>query len=60
MTEAAWGASGLAWLTGAQDGPPDFSRAAVLLRAGEAVDRLGLGVDAATLLAGRAGLRGWS
>jgi hypothetical protein len=60
MTEAAWGASGLAWLTGAPDGPPDFSRAAVLLRAGEAVDRLGLGVDAATLLAGRAGLRGWS
>lgn len=60
MTEAAWGASGLAWLTGAPDGRPDFSRAAVLQRAGEAVDRLGLGADAATLLAGRAGLRGWS
>lgn len=55
-----WGASGLAWLTGAPDGPPDFSRAAVLQRAADAVDRLGLGVDAATLLAGRAGLRGWT
>lgn len=55
-----WGASGLAWLTGAPDGPPDFSRAAVLQRAADAVDRLGLGVDAATLLAGRAALRGWT
>lgn len=60
MTQAAWGASGLAWLTGAPDGPPDFSRAAVLQRAADAVDRLGVGQKAATLLAGRAGLRGWT
>lgn len=60
MTQAAWGASGLAWLTGAPDGPPDFSRAAVLQRAADAVDRLGLDQKAATLLAGRAGLRGWT
>jgi hypothetical protein len=55
-----WGSSGLAWLTGPPDGPPDFSRAEVLARAeGVAAavgDRLGIAVDAATLLAGRAGL----
>ncbi|MEB3070152.1 CoA transferase [[Mycobacterium] vasticus] len=55
-----WGASGLAWLTGAPDGPPDFSRAAVLAHAGQVLGRLGLGVDAASLLAGRAALRGWT
>ncbi|RRR44888.1 CoA transferase [Mycolicibacter terrae] len=60
MAEAAWGASGLAWLTGAPDGRPDFSRAAVLQRAGQLVDRLDLGVDAASLLAGRAALRGFT
>ena len=56
----AWGASGLAWLTGAPDGPPDFSRAAVLAHAGQVLGRLGLGADAASLLAGRAALRGWT
>ncbi|BBX23901.1 CoA transferase [Mycolicibacter terrae] len=59
-----WGASGLAWLTGAPDGPPDFSRAAVLQRAGEVIRRInaaaGLEADAAILLAGRAALRGWT
>lgn len=60
MTAAAWGASGLAWLTGEPDGPPDFSRAPVLQRAGQVADRLDLGVDAASLLAGRAALQGWT
>ena len=32
-TAGAWGRSGLAWLTGAPDGPPDFSRSGVLARA---------------------------
>lgn len=49
---ARWGASGLAYLTGLPDGPPDFSRAAVLGRAER------IAADAATLLAGRAGLLG--
>ncbi|MGB8391271.1 MAG: CoA transferase, partial [Mycobacterium sp.] len=31
--EARWGSSGLAYLTGLPDGPPDFSRANVLARA---------------------------
>lgn len=57
-----WGSSGLAYLTGMSDGPPDFSRANVLARAervAEAVgDRLHIDVDAAILLAGRAGLLG--
>ncbi|MEB3031912.1 CoA transferase [[Mycobacterium] nativiensis] len=60
---AAWGASGLAWLTGQPAGPPDFSRAGVLARAGQVLERLGaVGVrtDAASLLAGRAALRGWT
>lgn len=55
-----WGESGLAWLTGEPGGPSDFSRAGVLARAGQAVDRLGVGAEAASLLAGRAALRGWS
>lgn len=57
-----WAASGLAWLTGFADGPPDDSRAAVLTRA-EAVAAqlttgLGVRVDAAEALAGRAALLG--
>lgn len=57
-----WGSSGLAYLTGLPDGPPDFSRAGVLMRADEVAaaigTRLGVAVDAPTLLAGRAGLLG--
>lgn len=57
-----WGSSGLACLTGLPDGPPDFSRAEVLARARRVAtalgDDLGFSVDAATLLAGRAGLLG--
>ncbi|HNF06614.1 MAG TPA: CoA transferase, partial [Mycobacterium sp.] len=61
-TAGAWGRSGLAWLTGAPDGPPDFSRSGVLARA-EAVaasigERLGVRVEAATTLSGRAALAG--
>jgi crotonobetainyl-CoA:carnitine CoA-transferase CaiB-like acyl-CoA transferase len=47
-----WGSSGLAYLTGPADGPPDFSRAGVLGRAER------IAADAATLLSGRAGLLG--
>jgi hypothetical protein len=60
VTTAArdWGASGLANLTGLPGGPPDFSRAAVLARARSvAADlgtRIGVDLDAAALLAGRA------
>lgn len=57
-----WGSSGLAYLTGLPDGPADFSRANVLARAGEVAtaigDRLGIGVDAVSLLTGRAALLG--
>lgn len=57
-----WGSSGLAYLTGPPDGPPDFSRANVLARAEEVAAgvgrRLGIAVDAADLLAGRAALLG--
>ncbi|MEO6793768.1 MAG: CoA transferase [Mycobacterium sp.] len=66
MTDPAtrWGDSGLAWLTGEPTGPPDFSRAGVLQRAGQVVDHLnvatGIGADAASLLAGRAALLGWT
>lgn len=49
-----WGSSGLAYLTGLPDGPPDFSRANVLMRAER------IAVDAAALLTGRAGLLGLS
>jgi len=57
-----WGASGLACLTGEPEGPPDFSRAAVLgharLVAESYRSHTGVAVDAASLLAGRAGLLG--
>ncbi|MCX8558252.1 MULTISPECIES: CoA transferase [Mycobacteriaceae] len=65
MTDEAardWSASGLAALTGVPDGPPDVSRAAVLSRAGAVASvlsgQLGIAVDAAELLAGRAALSG--
>lgn len=64
MSSAAthWGSSGLAYLTGLPDGPADFSRANVLARAHEVAaavgDRLGIAVDAASLLTGRAALLG--
>lgn len=61
---ARWAASGLAWLTGRPDGPPDFSRPAVLTRAeavaAELTARLDTRVDAAATLAGRAALLGLS
>ena len=47
-----WGSSGMAYLTGPPDGPPDFSRANVLGRAER------IAADAATLLGGRAALLG--
>jgi crotonobetainyl-CoA:carnitine CoA-transferase CaiB-like acyl-CoA transferase len=57
-----WSASGLAALTGMPAGPPDLSRAAVLTRARavafELSGQLGVDVDAAELLAGRAALAG--
>ncbi|MBV9353868.1 MAG: CoA transferase [Mycobacterium sp.] len=57
---ADWAASGLAYLTGAPDGPPDFSRAAVLAEArrvtADIAALIGAEVDAATILAGRAAL----
>ena len=55
---AQWGSSGLAYLTGLSDGPPDFSRANVLDRAGQVAAATGGGTGAATLLTGRAGLLG--
>ncbi|ORV93898.1 acyl-CoA transferase [Mycobacterium interjectum] len=59
---ASWGSSGLAYLTGLPDGPPDFSRAHVLARAEEVATavrrRIGVPVSPAGLLAGRAGLLG--
>jgi CoA-transferase family III len=59
---ADWADSGLAYLTGAPDGPPDFSRAAVLSEArrvaADITCLLGVDVDAGTLLAGRAALLG--
>lgn len=62
--EAAWGDSGLAWLTGQPQASPDFSRAAVLQRATQVLGRFtasaGVEADAAQLLAGRAGLLGWT
>ncbi|OBI47728.1 CoA transferase [Mycobacterium sp. E787] len=61
-TSTGWGSSGLAYLTGMPDGPPDFSRANVLARAEDVAAavgrRLGIAVDAAALLAGRAALLG--
>lgn len=59
-----WGSSGLAYLTGPPDGPPDFSRATVLARArqvaAEVGDRMAIAVDAADLLTGRAAMLGLS
>jgi hypothetical protein len=59
-----WGASGLAYLTGPPDGPPDFSRAAVLAHARNVAadlgERIGVQLEAAALLAGRAALLGLS
>lgn len=59
-----WGSSGLAYLTGLPDGPPDFSRADVLTHARRVAagvgERLDIAVDAAGLLAGRAALLGLS
>ena len=52
LSARKWGDSGLAYLTGLPDGPPDFSRANVLGRAER------IAADAATLLTGRAGLLG--
>lgn len=58
----AWGSSGLAYLTGLPDGPADFSRANVLTRAREVAaatgDQLGIDIDAASLLTGRAAMLG--
>jgi hypothetical protein len=55
-----WAASGLACLTGPSDGRPDFSRAAVLAHArrvtADISQLLGVEVDAATVLAGRAAI----
>ncbi len=59
---ADWAGSGLAYLTGASDGQPDFSRAAVLTEArrvaADIAQLLGVEVDAATMLAGRAAILG--
>jgi hypothetical protein len=55
-TASDWAASGAAWLTG----PPDFSRAAVLAEArrvtADIAGLLGIQVDAATMLTGRAAM----
>ncbi|WP_231127417.1 CoA transferase, partial [Mycobacterium colombiense] len=57
-----WGSSGLAYLTGLPDGPADFSRANVLARARDVAaatgDRLGITINAASLLTGRAAMLG--
>ncbi|WP_431237930.1 CoA transferase [Mycolicibacterium aichiense] len=62
LTGADWASSGLAWLTGLSDGPPDHSRAAVLTRAdgvvAELTRLLGFPVDVASILTGRAALLG--
>lgn len=59
-----WGSSGLAFLTGLSHGPPDFSRARVLERGQRVADAigttLGVPVDAAVVLTGRAALLGLS
>jgi crotonobetainyl-CoA:carnitine CoA-transferase CaiB-like acyl-CoA transferase len=61
-TASNWAASGLACLTGPSDGAPDFSRAAVLAEARrvttDIAGLLGVEVDAATVLAGRAAILG--
>src|ERR1700758_45595 len=57
-----WAGSGLAYLTGAPDNEPDVSRAAVLTEArqvaADIAHLLGVEVDAATMLAGRAAILG--
>jgi hypothetical protein len=57
-----WAGSGLAYLTGSPDGTPDFSRAAVLAEARrvstDIAGLLGVEVDAAAMLAGRAAILG--
>ncbi len=57
-----WADSGLAYLTGPTDGQPDFSRAPVLAEAHRVAadigQLLGVEVDAATILAGRAAILG--
>src|SRR5271156_806625 len=63
MSEALdWAGSGLAYLTGPTDGTPDFSRAAVLVEARrvstDIAGLLGVEVDAAAMLAGRAAILG--
>jgi hypothetical protein len=63
MSEALdWASSGLAYLTGPTDGTPDFSRAAVLAEARrvstDIAGLLGVEVDAAAMLAGRAAILG--
>lgn len=62
--ERDWGAGGLAYLTGLPDGPPDFSRAAVLVRArsvaADVGEEIGVELDAAVLLSGRAAQLGLS
>ena len=63
MSEALdWASSGLAYLTGPTDGTPDFSRAVVLAEARrvstDIAGLLGVEVDAAAMLAGRAAILG--
>ena len=57
-----WADTGMAYLTGEPDGQPDFSRAAVLAEArrvaADIARLLGVEVDAATTLAGRAAIMG--
>jgi len=57
-----WAGSGLAYLTGAPENDPDVSRAAVLTEArqvaADIAHLLGVEVDAATVLAGRAAILG--
>ena len=61
---ADWAASGLAYLTGRPDGPPDFSRSAVLTEARRVADeirrRSGVDLDAGAVLTGRAAMLGLS
>jgi hypothetical protein len=57
-----WAGSGLAYLTGASDGPPDFSCAGVLAEArrvaADIARLLGVEFDVVTMLAGRAAILG--
>lgn len=62
MGVSDWAGTGLAYLTGPSDGPPDCSRAAVLAEARRVTadigQLLGVEVDAALVLAGRAAILG--